>query len=86
MLDGAFIANRIISCAKINIKEILFYNVEFEKAFDLVDWGYLMDILKAMGFQVDGEDEFKLACLHLSSYHVLIKDSATKEFRMRREL
>jgi hypothetical protein len=33
-------------------KELMFFKVDFEKAYDSVDWGYLDDVMGNMSFPV----------------------------------
>ncbi|MCH96748.1 cysteine-rich receptor-like protein kinase, partial [Trifolium medium] len=41
ILDGIMIANELVDDAKRNNKELILFKVDFEKAYDSVDWGYL---------------------------------------------
>jgi len=41
ILDGILIANKIVDEAKIVKKELTLFMVDFKKAFDSVDWGFL---------------------------------------------
>lgn len=50
ILDGVFIANKLVDEAKQLKKEGILFKVYFEKAYDLVNWEYLMFVLIKMGF------------------------------------
>jgi len=41
ILDGILVANEIVDEARKLQKELLLFKVDFEKAYDTVDWGYL---------------------------------------------
>ncbi|GAU50260.1 hypothetical protein TSUD_409060 [Trifolium subterraneum] len=41
ILDGILIANEVVDEARKSQKELLLFKVDFEKAYDSVDWGYL---------------------------------------------
>ncbi|PNY13834.1 cysteine-rich receptor-like protein kinase [Trifolium pratense] len=41
ILDGILIANELVDDAKRNKKEMILFKVDFEKAYDSVDWSYL---------------------------------------------
>lgn len=41
ILDGILIANELVDGAKSAHKETFLYKVDFEKAFDSVNWGFL---------------------------------------------
>ncbi|GAU16239.1 hypothetical protein TSUD_298710 [Trifolium subterraneum] len=41
ILDGILIANEVVDEARKSKKELLLFKVDFEKAYDSVDWGYL---------------------------------------------
>nr|GEW81690.1 RNA-directed DNA polymerase, eukaryota, reverse transcriptase zinc-binding domain protein [Tanacetum cinerariifolium] len=50
ILDGPFILNELIHWCKARKKQSMIFKVDFEKAFDLVRWDFLDDILKNFGF------------------------------------
>ncbi|GJX80953.1 RNA-directed DNA polymerase, eukaryota [Tanacetum coccineum] len=49
-LDGPFIINEILDWCKRRCKKVMFFKVDFAKAYDSVRWEYLIDVLKAFGF------------------------------------
>jgi len=49
-MDGILVANEIVDEAHRCKKELLLFKVDFEKAFDSVDWDYLIDVMSKMGF------------------------------------
>ncbi|PNX63125.1 cysteine-rich receptor-like protein kinase, partial [Trifolium pratense] len=50
ILDGILVANEVVDEARKTKKELLLFKVDFEKAYDSVDWGYLDAVMGRMGF------------------------------------
>jgi hypothetical protein len=50
ILDGILIANEVVDDARKTKKELLLFKVDFEKAYDSVDWSYLDAVMGKMGF------------------------------------
>ncbi|GAU39043.1 hypothetical protein TSUD_59990 [Trifolium subterraneum] len=50
ILDGILIANELVDEARKSKKELMLFKVDFEKAYDSVDWGYLDDFMGRMSF------------------------------------
>ncbi|GJS67860.1 putative RNA-directed DNA polymerase, eukaryota, reverse transcriptase zinc-binding domain protein [Tanacetum coccineum] len=50
ILDGCLVANEIIRRAKLEDQRLLLFKVDFEKAFDSVNWNFLLDIMRQMSF------------------------------------
>jgi hypothetical protein len=40
----------VVDEARRSKKELMLFKVDFEKAYDSVDWGYLDDVMGRMGF------------------------------------
>nr|KAJ0195087.1 hypothetical protein LSAT_V11C700361540 [Lactuca sativa] len=62
---------------------MLLFKVDFQKAFDSVNWEYLESILSQMGYG----DKWRMwirGCLHSARLSVIINGSPTKEFEMKR--
>nr|GFA13599.1 RNA-directed DNA polymerase, eukaryota, reverse transcriptase zinc-binding domain protein [Tanacetum cinerariifolium] len=81
ILDGPFILNEVLQWCKIKKKQSLIFKVDFEKAYDLVRWDFLDDILKKIGF---GEKWCKWiqSCLRSLRGSIIINGSLTKEFQL----
>ncbi|KAI3728414.1 hypothetical protein L6452_17050 [Arctium lappa] len=81
ILDGPVIVNEIIKWAKRKKKKTMIFKVDFEKAFDSLNWGYLDDILNQMGF---GEKwrAWVRGCISTARVSVLVNGSPTKKFHM----
>lgn len=52
ILDGILVANEVVDDARKYNKEVLLFKVDFEKAYDSIDWGYLDEVICKMGFPV----------------------------------
>ncbi|GAU49707.1 hypothetical protein TSUD_135290 [Trifolium subterraneum] len=52
ILDGILVAIEEVDDARRHRKELVLFKVDFEKAYDLVDWGYLDDVMRQMAFSV----------------------------------
>ena len=52
ILDGILIANEVVDEAHKSKKELMLFKVDFEKAYDSVDWGYLDVVMHKMAFPV----------------------------------
>nr|GEW08186.1 hypothetical protein [Tanacetum cinerariifolium] len=50
ILDGPFIINENLDWCKRRCKKVMFFKVDFAKAYDSVRWEYLIDVLKPFGF------------------------------------
>jgi len=85
ILDGILIANEMVDEARKSKKELMMLKVDFEKAFDSVDWGYLDTIMYKMGFPVLGRKWIK-ECVTTATASVLVNGSPTNEFPLHRGL
>lgn len=62
---------------------MLLFKVDFEKAFDSVNWEYMESVLSQMGYG----DKWRMlirGCLYSARLSILINGSPTKEFEMKR--
>jgi hypothetical protein len=50
ILNGILMANELVDDAKCKKKDLLMFKVDFEKAYDSVDWGYLEEVMVKMNF------------------------------------
>jgi hypothetical protein len=50
LVEGVVVVNEVINFAKKNRKKCLIFKVDFEKAYDSVDWGFLDYMLGRFGF------------------------------------
>lgn len=85
ILDGILIANEIVDDARKSNKELMLFKVDFEKAYDSVDWKYLDDVMCKMGFPVLWRKWIK-DCVTTATASVLVNGSPTDEFSLQRGL
>ncbi|GJY66889.1 RNA-directed DNA polymerase, eukaryota [Tanacetum coccineum] len=85
ILDGFLIANEIIRMDKLKDQNLLIFKVDFEKAFDSVNWNSLLDVMRKMGFGLKWR-KWITSCLSLASISVLVNGSSSNEFFMERGL
>lgn len=85
ILDGVLIANELIKLAKYNGSKMLLFKVDFEKAFDSVNWDFLVDIMVQMGFGFKWCNRIR-NCLSSASVSILINGSPSNELQMKRGL
>lgn len=52
ILDGPLIVNESLAWLKTAKRKALVFKVDFKKAYDMVNWGFLEDIMEQMGFPV----------------------------------
>ena len=50
ILDGSLIVNEVIVWTKHKKKKLMIFKVDFEKAFNDLNWNFLDDMLKQMDF------------------------------------
>nr|GEU97720.1 cysteine-rich receptor-like protein kinase [Tanacetum cinerariifolium] len=81
IVDGPLMVNEIIAWAKNKKIRLFLLRVDFEKAFDSLDWNFLDNIMMQMNFSQKWRMWIK-GC-HNSAYaSVLINGSPTKEFKI----
>jgi hypothetical protein len=85
ILDGPLILNEVIRWYKVKKKKLMIFKVDFAKAYDSLNWSYLLWVLREMGFG-DKWVEMVNACLSSATSSVLINGSPTKEFPIERGL
>ncbi|GKB66441.1 putative RNA-directed DNA polymerase [Tanacetum coccineum] len=85
ILDGVLIANETMEFMKKKKQNGIVFKLDFEKADDSIEWGFLMAIMKKMGF---GNKWCKWvdSCLRSTSISILVNGSPTREFSMEREV
>jgi hypothetical protein len=85
ILDGILVANEVVDDARKNQKELVLFKVDFEKAYDSVDWGYLDDVMRHMAFPVLWRKWIK-ECVGTATASVLVNGSPTGEFTLEQGL
>jgi len=79
ILDRILIENEVVDEACKLKKDLLLFKVDFEKAYDFVDWGYLDDVLGRMTFPTLWRKWMK-ECVGSATSSVLVNGSPTNEF------
>ncbi|KAJ0702066.1 putative RNA-directed DNA polymerase [Helianthus annuus] len=80
ILDGPLIINEVGSWIKSQKKKALLFKIDFEKAYDNINWRFVVDVLRQMGF---GDRWCKWVWGVLSSARaaVLVNGTPTFEFK-----
>ncbi|XP_024990648.1 uncharacterized protein LOC112524938 [Cynara cardunculus var. scolymus] len=85
MLDGFLISNEIVNHAKKKKIKMFLFKVDFEKAYDSVNWNFLFHTMKQMGFGEKWINWIRV-CLKSASTSILINGTPFDEFHMQRGL
>jgi len=85
ILDGILVANEVVDEAKKLNRDLLLFKVDFEKAYDSVDWIFLDDVLCKMSFPVLWR-KWMRECVTTATTSVLVNGSPTEEFSLARGL
>nr|GEV08814.1 RNA-directed DNA polymerase, eukaryota, reverse transcriptase zinc-binding domain protein [Tanacetum cinerariifolium] len=83
IIDGLLMVDEIIAWAKKHKKRLMYFKVDFEKAFDFLNWSFLFSILEQMGFSFKWRNWIHY-CLNSAFASVLVNGSPTKEFKIKR--
>ena len=79
ILDGVVVVNEVVDMAKRSQKKCLILKVDFQKAYDTVNWKYLDYMMSRMGFNAKWR-KWMNACVSSNSISVLVNGSPTDEF------
>jgi hypothetical protein len=79
------VANEVVDDARKHQKELVLFKVDFAKAYDSVDLGYLDDVMRLMAFPTLWRKWIK-ECVGSASASVLVNGSPTEEFSLERGL
>lgn len=83
--EGILISNEIIDEAKRKKKGVSILQVDFEKAFDSIQWSFLDHMLSKLGF-CELWRSWIYQCISSATISILINGSPTKDFHMGRGL
>ncbi|GJZ90071.1 reverse transcriptase domain, reverse transcriptase zinc-binding domain protein [Tanacetum coccineum] len=83
ILDEILIANEAMEYLQKKKIKILIFKVDFEKAYDSINWRFLIDIMKKMGFG-DKWCKWVDSCLRSASMSILVNGSPSDEFGLER--
>ena len=84
ILDGALVANEIVHWLKKKKSGVL-AKMDFQKAYDTIDWAALDMVLEVMGFGCKWR-KWVQTCISSASISILINGSPTKPFKTERGL
>jgi hypothetical protein len=85
ILNGVFIANKIINHLKRRKPKGYLLKLDFHKAFDSVIWEYLDEVMACTGFGSRWR-EWIHQCISTAKIYVLVIGSPTEEFFMEKGL
>jgi hypothetical protein len=85
LVDGVLVINEFVDLAKKSGRECLIFKVDFEKAYDSVDWGFLEYMLRRFHF-CDKWIGWIKACVFAGNLSVLVNGSPTSEINIQRGL
>ncbi|XP_071695907.1 secreted RxLR effector protein 78-like [Rutidosis leptorrhynchoides] len=83
ILDNILITNEVIEDIKRCKRKSLIFKADFEKAFDSLNWEYLLKLLELMGFGGRWRS-WMVTCLKSASISVLVNGSPTDEFYLKK--
>jgi hypothetical protein len=81
LVDGVMVVNEVVDMAKKSGKECLILKVDFEKAYDSVDWNFLDYMLRRFGFS-DQWRGWMRACVFSGCMSILVNGSPTEEINI----
>lgn len=79
ILDGPLMINELVSWLKKTNRKALLFKVDFNKAFDSLNWCFLVSIMEQLGFPPRW-NQWIMGCLQSSRTSVLVNGAPTKEF------
>jgi len=85
ILDGILVANEVVDEARRSKKELILFKVDFEKAYDSIDFDYLDEVMRNMGFPTLWRKWIN-ECIRTATAFVLVNGSPTNEFSLERGL
>jgi hypothetical protein len=85
LVDGVVVANEIVDYARKLKRQCLILKVDFEKAYDSVDWGFLEYMMGRVGMCAKWVAWMK-ACVFGGSMSILVNGSPTVEIDIQRGL
>ncbi|XP_071689267.1 uncharacterized protein [Rutidosis leptorrhynchoides] len=83
ILDGALKINKTLEFIRKKHDKCLIFKVDLEKAFDCLNWDFLMEVMELMGFGVKWRS-WILTCIKSASISILVNGSPMDEFKFER--
>ena len=74
-MDAVLIANEVVDEKRRSGEEGIVFKIDFEKAYDHVDWGFLEHVLERKGFSPKWRSWMR-GCLTSTSFAILVNGSA----------
>jgi hypothetical protein len=85
LVDGVVVINEVVDLVKRTGRSCIIFKVDFEKAYDSVDWSFLEYMLDRFGFCDKWKDWIR-ACVFSGNMSVLINGSPSEEINIQRGL
>lgn len=85
ILECIVTLQNVIEDARERKTDLIGYKIDFEKAYDSIDWCYLEDIMRAMNFN-NKWISWIMACISTAHIFVLVNGSPSGDFKMGRGL
>lgn len=85
LLDSVLVENEAIDEAREKKKACLIFKVDYEKAYDSVDWNFVWNMMRGLGF-CEQWIGWTRGCIQSASISVLVNGNPTEEFRMEKGL
>jgi hypothetical protein len=85
LVDGVLVVNEVVDLAKKSGSSCLIFKVDFEKAYDSVEWSFLDYMLGRFGFS-DKWRAWIRACVFAGNMSILVNGSTTTEINIQRGL
>jgi len=85
LVDGVLVVNEVVDLAKRSKRECLILKVDFEKAYDSVDWDFLAYMMRRVGF-CEKWVRWMKACVFGGNMSILVNGSPTEEINVQRGL
>jgi hypothetical protein len=85
LVDGVLVVNEVVDLAKRAKVKCMIFKVDFEKAYDSVNWNFLIYMMKRFGFAAKWIDWVR-ACVCAGNLSVLVNGSPTSEVNIARGL
>ncbi|MDD0148512.1 reverse transcriptase domain-containing protein, partial [Shigella flexneri] len=79
--EGVLVANELIDHARRSQHPCFLLKVDFQKAFDTIEWSYLYGMMNGMGFPRKWIN-WMAECLSTVTASILVNGSPTKEFQL----
>jgi hypothetical protein len=85
LVDGVVVVYEVVDMAKRTGQSCLIFKVDFEKAYDSVEWSFLEYMLDRFGFFVKWKDWIR-ACVFSGNMAVLVNGSPSEQINIQRGL